>query len=148
NLLAGLYPDIGMRQMADLDVLLPAKRVNDCVAKLADHGMTFIGDPVHPRSHHCRALSGLPVPIELHHTVLAYPNGEFLRSEEFIASAIELENYGVRMAVPSPVWAVMHNIAHAQLSDHDYVYGRIDLRSLLDLALLSHAHHDKLDWWE
>src|SRR5262249_5837673 len=84
NLLAGLYPDIGMRQMADLDILVPAVRINDCVAKLADHGMTLIGDPIHPRSHHCRALTGigLPLPIELHHTVLAYPNGGFLRSEE------------------------------------------------------------------
>jgi len=149
HLLARLYPDIGMREMADLDILIPPTRINDCVAKLADYGITFVGDNPHPRSHHCH-LGGndLPVSIELHHSVLAYPHGEFLRSEELIASAIELDNYGVRIAVPSAACATIHNIAHAQLNDHDYIYGRIDLRGLLDLALLSHAHGDKLDWSE
>jgi hypothetical protein len=150
HLLAGLYPDVAMRQMADLDVLVPAMRINDCIAELADNDITFIGSPLHPRSHHCQPLYGnnLPVSIELHHTVLAYPYSEFLSSKELIASAIELDNYGVRIAVPSATCAVIHNIAHAQFNDHDYVYGRIDLRSLLDLSLLSHAYRDKLDWWE
>jgi hypothetical protein len=150
HLLAGLYPDVAMRHMVDLDILVPAMRIEDCVAKLADHGITSTESYIHPRSHHCRPLSSnsLPVSIELHHSVLAYPNGDFLSSEELIASAIELDNYGVRIAVPSPACAVIHNIAHAQLNDHDYVYGRIDLRSLVDLALLSRAHRHKLDWSE
>ena len=150
HLLAGLYPDIAMRQMSDLDILVPAMRINDCLAKLANHGITQVGTYLHPLSHHCRPVSGrgLPVSVELHHKVVAHPNGEFLTSDEVIASAVELENYGVRIAVPSPTCAVIHNIAHAQLNNHDHLYGWIDLKSLLDLALLSRAHGEKLDWNE
>ena len=150
HLFTGLYPDIGMRQMADLDILVPATRANDCVAALNAHGIVPTGNYIHPRSHHCRPLGrvDLPIPVELHHEVLAYPNRGFLLSEEMRSTATPLEDFGVRIAVPSVACAVIHNIAHAQLSDHDYLYGRIDLRGLLDLARLTHVHRDKIDWDE
>jgi hypothetical protein len=42
----------------------------------------------------------------------------------------------------------MHNVAHAQLNDHDYIYGIVSLRSFLDFSLLSQAHYNVLDWDE
>jgi Uncharacterised nucleotidyltransferase len=150
HMLAGLYADISMRQMADLDILVPATSIDDCVAALATHGIKQAATDIHPRSHHYRPLgrSDLPVVIELHHEVLAYPRGEFLTSDEVRASMLKLENSGAQFAVPSPACAVIHNISHSQLGNHDYVYGSVDLRSLLDLALLSRAHRNRLDWAE
>ena len=40
HLLTDLYPDIAMRQVSDLDILVPAARVDDCVAALRGRGIT------------------------------------------------------------------------------------------------------------
>ena len=148
HLSAGLYPDPGMRQMADLDILVPAERIDDCVAVLGRNGITRAGDHIHPRAHHHQPLvrSDYPLPIELHHEVLAYPNEDFLPAGEMRETCTVLVLRGARIAVPSPTCAAIHAIAHAQLTDLDYVYGRFDLRGLLDLALLTHARGDALDW--
>ena len=148
HLLTGLYPDAAMRQMADLDILVPATRAGDCIAALKGHGFTQLTTYQHPRSHHHPPLgrADFPVPIELHHSVLAYPHCDFLTSEEMLSSALRLSDYGVLVAAPSPTHAAMHNIAHAQLNDHDCLYGRVDLRGLLDLALLSSVHGNRVDW--
>jgi Uncharacterised nucleotidyltransferase len=151
HLVSDLYPDIAMRHMSDLDILVPETRIKDCLAKLADHGITCLGTYSHLRSHHYPAVGSrsLPLPIEMHHEVLACPHGAFLTSDEMIASAVELEmSNGVRLAVPSPIHAIMHNIAHAQLNDHNYIYGSVSLKCMLDFSLLSQAHYDKFDWDE
>jgi hypothetical protein len=148
HLFTKLYPDMAMRQTADLDILVPVARIDDCVAALNAIGISALTDYLHPRSHHGPPLgrSDLPVPIELHHHVLAYPNWNFLTAEEMRASSVQRVSPGVRLALPSPTYAAIHNIAHAQLNDHDYLYGRIDLRALLDLALLSKVHAGRIDW--
>ena len=148
HLFTGLYPDPAIRQMADLDVLVPAGRIDDCVAALKDRDFTQLNNYRHPRSHHYPALGrpDLPVSIELHHTPLAYPHCEFLTCEEIYSSARRSAKDDVHLMVPSPTCAVMHNIAHAQLNDHDCLYGRVDLRGLLDFALLSSVHAEKIDW--
>jgi hypothetical protein len=150
HLLTGLYPDIGMRQVSDLDILVPAERVDDCVAALASRGVAQLDTYRYPRSHHYPGLgrSDLPVPIELHHEVVAHPRGDFLTSQEIISSRLPVAEHGVQIAVASPTHAAMHNIAHAQLNDHDWLYGRLDLRGLLDLALLSRAQDNRIDWEE
>ena len=148
HLLTRLYPDAAMRQMADLDILVPATRVDGCVAALKGHGFTELTTYRHPRSHHNPPLgrADLPVPIELHHSVLAYPHGDFLTPDEMYSSALLLSNCGVRVAAPSPTHATLHNIAHAQLNDRDCLYGRVDLRGLLDLALLENVYGNRIDW--
>jgi hypothetical protein len=148
HLLTDLYPDIAMRQVSDLDILVPAERINDCVAALGIEGITQLTDYQHPRAHHHPQLgrTDLPVPIELHHRVLAYPHCDFLPAEEMGSAPLEVAGHGVNASVPTPTIAVIHNIAHAQLSNHDCIYGRLDLRGLLDLALLSNARDGKIDW--
>ena len=147
-LASDLYPDIAIREMSDLDVLVPPAKLDDCIAALNEHGIVQMADESHPRSHHHPQLgrTDLAVPIELHHAVLAYPHGDFLTSEEMQASAICHDMHGVRFSVPSPTIGVLHNIAHAQLNDHDSLYGRLDLRGLLDLAQLSNVYADEIDW--
>lgn len=148
NLLRGLYPDPAMREMTDLDVLVPADRIDDCAACLRDKGFRPLTDERHPRRHHHPPLgrAGSPLPIELHHRVLAYPYDEFLTADDVYETAIMLDSYDAPIAVPSPTCSVMHNVAHAQLSNHDYLYGRIDLRALVDFALLSRAYRSDIDW--
>ncbi|MCG8688375.1 MAG: nucleotidyltransferase family protein, partial [Desulfobacterales bacterium] len=148
HLLSGLYRDMAQRQMADLDILVPADRIDDSVTALAARGITPFNDYEHPRSHHHRPLgrADLPVPIELHREVLAFPYGRILTADEMLTSAMPLEVEETRVAVPSPTCAMIHSIAHAQRGDHACLFGRIDLRGLLDIALIAEAHGDALDW--
>ena len=148
HLLTGLYPDVAIRHMADVDVLVPTTRVDECVNVLLACGFTQLTSYQHPRSHHHPPLgrSDLPVPIELHHSALAYPDCDFMTSDEIHSASQPLSIDGVRIAVPSPTHSAIHNIAHAQLSDHDCLYGRVNLRGLIDLALLSNIHADRVDW--
>ena len=147
-LVTDLYPDIAMREMSDLDILVPSATLDNCIAALNERGIAQLTDYVHPRAHHHPQLgrADLPVPIELHHAVLAYPHCDFLTSEEMQASTGCHDKHGVRFSVPSPTLGAVHNIAHAQLNDHDSLYGRIDLRGLLDLAQLSNVYADEIDW--
>jgi len=118
------------------------------VAALERNGITKADDYIHPRAHHHQPLvhPDFPVPIELHHEVMAHPNNGFLTSEE-MRETCSTHTFGkARIAVPSPTHAATLAMAHAQLTNFDYIYGRIELRGLLDLALLAHVHGDALDW--
>ncbi len=150
HLLRGLYPDPAMREMVDLDVLVAAERIDDCAACLRDKGFQPLTDYLHPRGHHYPPLGrpGSPLPIELHHQVMAHRYDQFLTAKEVRETASILDGYEAQIAVPSPTCSVIHNVAHAQLSNHDYLYGRIDLRSLFDFALLSRAYTGEIDWSE
>lgn len=149
HLVSGLYPDIAMREMSDLDILVPEARIKDCLTALAEHGICDLGTYSHLRSHHCPAVgrSNLPLSIEIHHQVLAHPHGMFLPPAEMITSALELTiNNEARLAVPSPTYAIIHNIAHSQFNDHDYIYGVANLKSFIDFSLLAQAHYNEIDW--
>lgn len=148
HLLAGLYPDPAMRVMADLDILIPGTKVDQCVAVLQEAGFAHSTDYRHPREHHRPPLvrEDLPAPIELHHDVMAHPFGSFLETDEIRRSSRLLPVDGLRIAVPSPSLALVHNIAHAQLSDSNYLFGRIDLRGLLDFALITQTCGGELEW--
>ena len=150
NLVRSLYPDPGMRVMTDLDLLVPAASIDECVACLREAGFRPLTDYCHPHGHHDPPLGrpDLPLPLELHHRVLAHPYDEFLTADEVRKSAVSIEGHGVSLAVLSPTCAVIHNVAHTQLCNHDYLYGRIDLRSLVDFALLCRAYADEIDWLE
>jgi hypothetical protein len=150
HILTRLYCDPGARHVSDLDLLVPASRIDECRKVLGTHEFKPLSDYSHPRAHDSPLLSreGLSVPIELHHQVLAFPHWNFLSPEEMHRSATRTEISGATISVPAPINAVLHNIAHAQMNDHDYLYGRLDLRGLLDLALLTKAHGDNIVWSE
>ena len=150
NLLRGLYPDSAMRTMADLDLLIPAGSAAQCLNSLKENGFEQLTDYEHPRGHHYPALGrpGSLVSLELHHRVLAHPYDRFLIAEEVRDGAIVLRDHEARLGIPSPTCAIIHNIAHAQLGNHGYIYGWIDLRSLLDFKLLSDAYTAAIDWEE
>jgi hypothetical protein len=51
--------------------------------------------------------------------------------------------------VPSPTHQAIINAAHAQLHhNHGYIYGRLALRSLLDMSLICRHWSDDIDWGE
>jgi len=150
NLLDGLYPDPAMRIMVDLDVLVPAGEAERCYDFLHGQGFEVLQDEVDPRGHQHPAVGrpGAAVSIEIHRAVLPFPHGPVLPAREVLDAATAIDLDGARAAVPAPVHRVVHNIAHAQLSDHGYLYGVLELRRLFDFVLLRRAFDDGLNWSE
>jgi hypothetical protein len=151
NLLSNLYADTATRVMSDLDILVSAAQAGIAIEALRDSGFVELSDYQDPRAHHHAPLgrNGAPAMVELHHAVLAYPFGSILTADEVLESAQRLpigEEPAVDVAVPTIHHRIVHNIAHAQLMDHGYVYGTFDLRQLLDFVLLCLAAPNETDW--
>jgi Uncharacterised nucleotidyltransferase len=150
-LLAGLYDDPATRIMSDLDILVPAARNSDCVTRLLAWGYRVDGTPRHPRdqSHAVLYLESGAAPVDLHRDIIVYPYQNLLPVRDVIALAIEHNRQGVTFAVPSPTHQAIINAAHAQLHhNHGYIYGRLALRSLLDMSLICRRWSDDIDWRE
>ena len=150
NLLDGLYADPAIRVMVDLDVLVPAGDAERCYDLLRGQGFEVLQDEVDPRGHQHPALGrpGAAVSVEVHRDVLPYPYGDVLPGGQVLDAAIAIDLDGARAAIPAPRHRVVHNIAHAQLADHGYLYGLLELRRLFDFVLLRRAFDDGLDWRE
>lgn len=150
-MLAGLYDDPAIRVMSDLDILVPAARSGDCVSRLLASGYGADGAPRHPRDQSYAVLyptSGA-APVDLHRDVIAHPYQGLLPLQDVLAHAISHRREGVTFAVPSPTHQVIVNAAHAQLHhNHDHIYGRLALRSLLDMSLICRRWRDVIDWRE
>lgn len=53
-----------------------------------------------------------------------------------------------RLALPSVQARLIIAVAHAQLSNHDYLYGELGLRELLDFFRICHRHEREIDWMD
>jgi hypothetical protein len=148
HLLSGLYAGSGDRIMVDLDLLVPEARLTDCVTAMGEHGYEVVQDNAFPALHHYPPLGrkGGIVTVELHVRPLIDPDGRLLGPDETFATASNLTIGRATLALPSAQARVIHAVVHTQLSNHDYLYGRLSLRELLDYARLCEAHPTEIDW--
>jgi hypothetical protein len=148
NLLSGLYADPAHRTMVDIDVLVPAERLLDCVANLRVEGYEALFDNDFPAHHHYPPLArpGVAATIELHVEPLDKPVGKLMDAAEVFAGMRALDQDAATFALPSPDCRIIQSIAHAQLSNHDYVYGRFSLRELFELSRFNQVFGQEIDW--
>jgi hypothetical protein len=146
NLLSELYPDTAVRIMLDLDILVPAARIQDCVAAMEAHGYAHLIDNGFPDHHHYFPLGrpDVEASIELHVDPLDIQYRRFLSSADVFQHSEQLTIGGARFAVPAAWCRLIHCIAHAQFSNHALIYGRLPLRELIDTVLLSRT--GSIDW--
>ena len=155
NLVDGLYPDLGMRILGDLDLLIPAADADSASKALADAGFDDF-DRGSPRPvpfsvpHHLPMQSHriTGVGIELHHTVMPPPFARMLNAPDVLQSAHSITFRGMVLALPSPTHRVLHNVAHDQLADAAYARRTTSLRQLLDLTMIVRRHGEAIDWEE
>jgi hypothetical protein len=146
--LAGVvYPDIGLRPMVDVDLL-----VKDNELAIADRVMTDLGySPVQglnpkqwyrenhfhlPPYHHVRK----PVTVEIHWNVARNSSGDIGKWWE---RAICKNIMGYPVMVPSPEDMLIHLSIH--LFNHSYDSGFV-LRSLCDIFETLRHYGNKIDW--
>ena len=155
SLVDGLYPDLGMRILGDLDLLVPAADAETASKALADAGFDeFDRGSARPVPftvpHHLPMQShrSTGVGVELHHTVMPPPFARMLDAQHVLQSAHSITFRGMVLAQPSPTHRVLHNVAHDQLADAAYARRTISLRQLLDLTMIVRRHREAIDWEE
>ena len=153
-LVEGVYSDPGRRYLCDLDVLVPASRLEEAAEALEREGYRPDTDDTMARFRHHYpqlqrplAANGLPgAPVDLHHSPGQGVSQRLLSGEEILRDARLVEWRGVRVRIPSPEHLVVHLILHSQI--HHSYSERIwpPLRAIEDLAMLNRYFGGRLDW--
>lgn len=152
RLVDGLYPDLGWRMMQDLDILVPADGFWDAIEALGAAGYApdqhWIKTSAQAPKHH---YPGLQHPtrratVEIHAELFSSAKQRLLRAADVIDRSRSLHAQGVAIRVPLLEHQLVHLIGHCQLSNHGYMYGRIELRDRLEAAALARWSPMNADW--
>jgi hypothetical protein len=152
RLVQGDYPQPNMRFLGDLDVLVPINRTKDAYAALTANGFSEkpgYEDP--PDHHHLPMLhehqSGAGV--EIHGGLGMGPGVQILSTSWFYeGSRPFLLRDDLHVRLPDATRSVCHNVVHHQFNHSGYEKRTIELRQLLDLALIRKRHEGEIDWAE
>jgi hypothetical protein len=152
RLIDGTYPAPKLRFLGDLDVLIPASRSAAAAAALNSIGFQLHPyDADLPASHHHLPTLYDPktgVGVELHTAVLRSDYASLLPTDWFNASSQRYPFRDLTIRLPDATRSVGHIIAHDRLSHGRHWQRRIELRQLLDLALIRARSERAIDWSE
>lgn len=147
------YPSPSLRILSDLDVLIPAERSVDVVAALEAIGFrTNPGDePMPPAHNHLPALydgEDWACSVELHTHILKSQSAEIIETNWFWAGTQPSTFEDLRIRLPDATRSIGHVITHDQLHHRGYWNRRVELRQLLDVAMIRSRHESEIDWAE
>ena len=152
------YPEIDLRPMRDIDILVPRDTIMAAYSVLIRQGWQLPeGSPPQEAfiNYNHKHLPGLVSPnklvsLELHHrlSTTRHKGGDFpdlTTSPGYWQRTIEADVFGQRIRFPSPTDSLLHLIQHAVI-DHSFENGPL---TLSDLAYL--LGRETIDWslfWE
>jgi Uncharacterised nucleotidyltransferase len=145
------YPARSLRFLGDLDVLIPAERSADVVAALQAIGFDANpDDEALPSSHHLPMLYDREAGggVELHTDVVGGDGAEVIPTAWFRAGTLPCVFENLRFRLPDATRSVGHIIAHDQLQHAGYRFRSVELRQVLDLAVIRAGHEGAIDWAE
>ncbi|SJM90415.1 nucleotidyltransferase family protein [Crenothrix polyspora] len=155
SLMDDLYPDLGMRVLGDIDILVPPERLDEAVALLLNNRYTFVDAPsqwskgVHLH-HHAPGLvkDGWPGKIELHRRLTCFTSVRhgLLNNREHWQSSQPMAMGDNRFLVLAPEIRLLHNFYHSQINDKNFFYGRIQLRQMMEWVWLRVKFGDMIAW--
>jgi hypothetical protein len=152
RLIEGTYPAPMLRFLGDLDVLIPTDRSADAVAALISIGFYMKSYDEHlPASHHHLRVLHDPetgAGLELHTALLLPENGPLLSTDWFYRGTQPYQLTGLTIRLPDVTRSVGHIVAHDQLLHYHYRQGKVELRQLLDLAMIRARSETAIDWSE
>ncbi len=141
NLLDVLYSHTGERLMGDIDFLVPEKDYLISAELMLDAGylsymdrtdLNIIKEKHYPRLYH----PNFPADIEIHRIPNEYNCKNWFNSDIIYAEKKEVNAFG-KCHVQSDKHKIVHNFIHAQLDHRGLLYGKVILRYIYDLYLLS-----------
>lgn len=148
HLVEGLYPAPGLRVVGDVDILVPEDRAKSAAAALQCIGFVVSAVNLPETHHHLPGMrdseSGLYV--ELHTRVDL--KEAVVSAGWFREKTRPFPFRGLQIHLPEPTRSIGHNVVHSQLNHEGYQANRIELRQLLDLAMIRARHEGAIDWAE
>lgn len=134
------------RYMEDVDILVPPIEYDLAESVVRREG--FVAFSQHgPANHHGPKLRDREtgIEIEIHRRPLKKERPEYVNglSEEVLKIATD---DGLRIAVPSPRYRLLHNMIHSQESHANFALGTADLRHLFEFAEQFATQGNQLDW--
>jgi hypothetical protein len=149
HLAGGIYPSPAVRLMSDVDVLVPQARALAAVAAMEGIGFTF--DEAVPDGYfHLSKLRHTEsnIVIELH-TLMGHAQTDRIAPVSWVEEQSRRVAFrGLQVRTPGPAVLVAHNVTHDQLIHARYQFKQVELRQLLDLALIRARHEKEIDWRE
>jgi hypothetical protein len=152
RLVQGDYPEPNMRILGDLDVLVPTNRTTDAYAALVANGFSEKpGYGIPPDCHHLPVLHEhqTGAGVDIHGQLSMGTGAQLLPTSWFYEGTrpFRLKD-DLRVRLPDPTRSICHNVVHHQLHHSGYRKRTIELRQLLDLALICKRHEGAIDWAE
>lgn len=143
--LDGTQSEPGRRWMCDIDLLIREEDMGTALGVLAALGAVPGHD--HGASHHLPPMV-LPdrTEVELHRALVVPELEPALPVARVWRDAVPFETEGLRLMLPSPADAILHNALHAQESKLNYRTCRLPLRRLADVPALMEAHAWRVNW--
>jgi len=151
-----LYPDIGLRPMGDLDVLVPSSRLTEAVqiARLLGYGNASpdASPGLRDLLNHeiCLQKAGSQsITLEIHHSLVADRSFRYAVPVDWFWEQVvplntaSLEANGLQLFMLSPTAQMLYAAAHAMLQHGGT---NAPLRWFYDLDRLVRTYSDRLDW--
>ncbi len=142
-----LYSDAAMREMGDMDLLVPAEHLREAVGVLEGLGFTA----QHPYQHEdaISVLHHLPgfiksngTRIELHWTFFSVEEASRVKADSIWDRAQSFSMDGVSLLGLCPEDLLLHVCGHAS---HQHTF-EMGLRSIYDVAVILGEYREILDW--
>ena len=136
--LASEDDEASCRILSDIDLLLPEDRMDQAVASLREAGFSYQGEKPNAWNVHALGREQDPGLVDLHTRLkVARP---LLDHSRLASNARDsLIGHGHAL-IPSPEDQALVFILHDQVQEYDYAKGAIDLRHLVDLAMLDRLY--------
>jgi hypothetical protein len=152
-LFSNLYPNPACRLMGDLDILVPADRIEECVLVLKEDGYLAMEKELEYRKHHHWVPLSRPGRIgavELHREIAAAPVTQLLNANTICEKAILMQCKGTQFQLCSNTHLAIHNILHHQLAGIINMYNRrsFSLYQVYDLVQLMQLPANSIAWDE
>ena len=148
SLITGIYEEVGIRMMTDIDLLVPYDKLMTSVAALENIGYKPLAGYRYAKYHHQYiplVCEGTAASVELHPRIVRIGT-QILPTEEVWHDAQPLLFRDTHVRLPSPPHRIQHNIIHTYMMDSNYSMATINLMQLYEFAMLRQSLEEQVDW--
>lgn len=155
----GLYPSHDLRLMSDIDVLIAGSKMKELIAALSlleyreprqnivRELPTEASQAASSEHYHVRLVHRpTRIPVELHHALSVPQFAALLSAQDALSCATSISANEMMFSVLAPTDRIVYHVLHAQLHHPYWHEARIQLRQLVDLAILIDAFGSNIDW--
>lgn len=146
GLLTGWWPDLAMRTMADLDVLVDGREASRAYDLLLAAGYDERPEPIGEHAdHHLPMLRDGDVTVELHVEPLVSRWRALVPADRMLRRAMHRPTARGVLLLADDTDTFVHLVAHAQLQEETYTLLGLPLRAMFETAQLGRVVHE-IEW--